>query len=156
MAKAAKPVPAGFNTITPQLTLDDAAKTIDWYKKAFGAEEIGRGLGPDGKIMHAELKIGDSRFMVNDEFPEMGARSPVSIGGSPVTVHLYVPDADAVFNSAVAAGAKVKMPLAGQFWGDRYGQVEDPSGHLWSIATHKEDLSSEQIAERAAKYSPGA
>jgi len=153
---AAKPIPDGYRTMTPHLVLRDAAATMEFYKKAFGAEEIGRMPGPDGKVMHAEMRIGDSRFMVNDEFPEMGARSPVSIGGSPVTVHLYVPDADAVFNSAVAAGAKVKMPLADQFWGDRYGQVEDPSGHLWSIATHKEDLSSEQIAERAAKYSPGA
>ena len=103
---AAKPIPDGYRTMTPHLVLRDAAATMEFYKKAFGAEEIGRMPGPDGKVMHAEMRIGDSRFMVNDEFPEMGARSPVSIGGSPVTVHLYVPDADAVFNSAVAAGAK--------------------------------------------------
>jgi uncharacterized glyoxalase superfamily protein PhnB len=152
---AVKPIPDGYRSLTPHLVLRDAAATMEFYKQAFGAEELARMPGPGGKIMHAEMRIGDSKFMMNDEFPEMGARAPISIGGSPVNIHLYVPDADASFERAVAAGAKVKMPLADQFWGDRYGCVEDPSGHVWSIATHQEDLSSDQIAERAAKFSAG-
>src|SRR5919109_847082 len=119
MAKAAKPVPEGYHTITPQLTLENAAKTIDWYKTALGAEEVSRSVGPDGKIMHAELKIGNSRFMVNDVM--MGAKGPQGFGGSPASFWLYVEDSDTVFNRAVDAGAKVQQPLADQFWGDRAG-----------------------------------
>jgi PhnB protein len=149
MAKAARPVPEGFHTITPQLALDNAAETIDWYKRAFGAEEISRGLGPDGKIMHAELKIGESRFMVNDVI--MG-KGPRELGGSPASLWLYVDDADALFNRAVKAGAKVQMPLDNQFWGDRGGAVADPSGYTWWIATRKEDLTHAEIQQRAAEF----
>lgn len=149
MAKAARPVPEGFHTITTQLALDNAAETIDWYKRAFGAEEISRGLGPDGKIMHAELKIGDSRFMVNDV---MMGKGPRELGGSPASLWLYVDDADALFNRAVKAGAKVQMPLDNQFWGDRGGAVADPSGYTWWIATRKEDLTHAEIQQRAAEF----
>src|SRR5262249_3762816 len=136
MAKAAKPVPDGYHTITPQLTLDNAPQTIDWYKKALGAEEISRSVGPDGKIMHAELKIGDSRFMVNDGM--MGSKGPQAFGGSPAGLWLYVENSDALFNRAVNAGAKVQMPIDTQFWGDRAGAVADPAGYTWWIATRKE------------------
>ena len=149
MAKAARPVPEGLRTITPQLALDNAAETIEWYKRAFGAEEINRGLGPDGKIMHAELEIGDSRFMVNDV---MMGKGPRELGGSPASLWLYVDDADALFNRAVKAGAKVQMPLDNQFWGDRGGAVADPSGYTWWIATRKEDLTRAEIQQRAAEF----
>jgi PhnB protein len=149
MAKAARPVPEGLRTITPQLALDNAAETIEWYKRAFGAEEINRGLGPDGKIMHAELEIGDSRFMVNDV---MMGKGPRELGGSPASLWLYVDDADALFNRAVKAGAKVQMPLDNQFWGDRGGAVADPSGYTWWIATRKEDLTHAEIQQRAAEF----
>ena len=150
MAKAAKPVPEGYHTITPQLTLDNAAKAIDWYKQALGAEEVGRSVGPDGKIMHAELKIGDSRFMMNDVM--MGAKGPNAFGGSPAALWVYVNDADALFGRAVGAGAEVRMPLEDQFWGDRSGAVGDPEGYTWWIATRKEDLTPEEIQQRAAAY----
>ena len=150
MAKAAKPVPAGYHTITPSLTLDDAAKTIEWYKQALGAEEIGRSVGPDGKITHAEIKIGDSRVMMNDVM--MGGRGPNSFGGSPASLWLYVEDSDALFNRAVAAGATVQMPLDNQFWGDRAGAVADPAGYTWWIATRKEDMTHEEMEQRAAEF----
>jgi PhnB protein len=150
MAKAAKPVPTGYHTITPQLTLDDAAKTIEWYKQALGAEEINRSLGPDGKIMHAELKIGDSRFMMNDVM--MGGRGPQSFGGSPASLWLYVEDSDALFNRAVSAGATVQMPLENQFWGDRAGAVADPAGYTWWIATRVQDMTHEEMQQRAAEF----
>ena len=146
----AKPIPEGFHTITPHLTVRDAAAAIEFYKHAFGAEEICNMPGPGGKIMYAELRIGDSPLMINDEFPEMGSHGPKAGEGS-VTVHLYVNDCDALFDRAVKAGATVKLPPQDMFWGDRYGKLEDPSGHQWSIATHKEDLTPEQIAENAAK-----
>lgn len=149
MAKAAKPVPDGYHTITPQLTLDDAAQAIDWYKKALGAEEIGRSAGPDGKIMHAELRIGNSRFMMNDVM--MGAKGPQDFGGSPASLWLYVEDSDAVFERAVSAGGTVQMPMADQFWGDRAGAVGDPAGYTWWIATRKEDLTESDIQQRAAE-----
>src|SRR5262245_55712820 len=133
MAKAANAVPEGFHSITPQLVLDNAAQTIDWYTKALGAKEIRRSAGPDGKILHAELQFGNSRIMVNDVM--MGARSPQALGGSPASLWLYVEDSDAVFNRAVAAGAKVQMPLDDQFWGDRAGAVQDPAGYTWWIST---------------------
>jgi PhnB protein len=151
MAKAAKPVPEGYHTITPQLTLDNAAQTIDWYKKAFGAEELSRSVGPDGKVMHAEVKIGNSRIMVNDVM--VGAsKGPQAFGGSPASLWLYVENSDALFNRAVAAGAKVQMPLDDQFWGDRGGAVSDPAGYTWWIATRKEDLTEAEVQQRAAEF----
>ena len=150
MAKAAKAVPEGLHTITPQLVLDNAAQTIDWYKKALGAEEVSRSVGPDGKIMHAEIKIGDSRVYVNDVM--MGSKGPQAYGGSPASLWLYVEDSDALFNRAVGAGAKVQMPLADQFWGDRSGAVADPAGYTWWIATRKEDLSQAEMKQRAENF----
>ena len=150
MAKATKAVPEGYHTMTPQLTLDNAAQTIDWYKKALGAEEVARSVGPDGKIMHAELTIGNSRFMVNDVM--MGGKGPQAFGGSPASLWLYVEDSDALFNQAVSAGAKVQMPLADQFWGDRGGAVADPAGYTWWIATRQEDLTPAEVQQRAAEF----
>jgi PhnB protein len=149
MAKASKPVPDGYHTITAQLTLDNAARTIDWYKKALGAEEVSRSVGPDGKVMHAEMKIGDSRFMMNDVM--MGGKGPKAFGGSPASLWLFVNDSDALFNRAVGAGAEVRMPLADQFWGDR-GAVGDPEGYTWWIATRKEDLTPAELQQRAAEF----
>ena len=150
MATAAKPVPYGFHTITAHLTLERAAQTIDWYKKALGAEELSRSAGPDGKIMHAELKIGDSRFMVNDVMA--GNKGPQAYGGSPASLWLYVENSDALFNRAVGAGATVQMPLADQFWGDRGGAVADPEGYTWWIATRKENLTQAEMQQRAAEF----
>ena len=149
MSKA-KPIPDGYHTATPYLIIKDAASAIEFYKKAFGATELLRMAGPDGKVMHAEIKIGDSPIMIADEFPEMGARSPQSLGGSPVSILLYVEDVDALFSQAIAAGAKVLMPVKDQFYGDRSGGVTDPFGHVWYIATHKEDLTPDEIRQRAA------
>ena len=148
---AVKRIPDGFHRVTPHLTVRNAAAMIEFYKKAFGAVEKGRAPGPDGKIMHAALQIGDSIVFLNDEFPEMGAQSPLTTKGTGVTLHLYVEDADKQFQQALAAGAEVAMPLADQFWGDRYGIVKDPSGHQWSIGSHMEDLTPAQIEERMAK-----
>jgi PhnB protein len=150
MAKAAKPVPDGFHTVTPQLSVEDAAQTIEWYKKAFGAQEVGRHLGPDGKIMHAEVIIGDSRVMVNDVM--QGMKGPRAYGGSPASLWLYVDDCDALFNRAVAAGAHVQVPLDDQFWGDRGGAVSDPAGYTWWISTRKEDLTPAELEQRAAGF----
>jgi PhnB protein len=150
MAKAVKPVPDGYHTITPQLTLDNAAQTIDWYKKALGAEEVSRSAGPDGKIMHAEIKIGDSRVMMNDVM--MGQKGPQALGGSPASMWLYVENSDALFNRAVGAGAKVQMPMADQFWGDRAGSVADPAGYTWWIATRKEELTPAEMQQRAQEF----
>ena len=150
MAKAANAVPKGFHTITPQLVLDNAAKTIDWYVKALGAKEVSRSLGPDGKVMHAELWIGNSPFMVNDAM--MGAKGPQALGGSPASFWIYVDDADALFNRAVSSGAKVQMPMADQFWGDRAGSIADPGGYSWWIATRKEDLTHDEIRKRADEF----
>src|SRR5690348_3667073 len=146
----AKAVPDGYHTATPYLIVKGAAAALDFYKKAFGATELFRMAGPDGKIGHAEIKIGDSPIMLADEVPAMGQRSPHSLGGSPVSILLYVEDVDAVFNQAVAAGANVARPVADQFYGDRTGGVTDPFGHAWYIATHKEDVSSEELQKRAA------
>ncbi len=149
---AAKRVPDGMHRLTPHITVRDAAKMMEFYKKAFGAVEQRRALGPDGKmVMHAEMRIGDSVLFLNDEFPEMGAFSPLHTKGTPVTLHLAVEDADKQFQQALSAGAEVVMPLGDQFWGDRYGIVRDPSGHQWSIAHHMEDLTPDQIKERMAK-----
>ena len=145
-----KAIPDGYHTATPYLIIKDAARAIEFYKKAFGATEIMRMAEPSGKVTHAEIKIGDSPIMLADEFPEMGARSPQTIGGSPVSIFLYVENVDALANQAIAAGAKVLMPVQDQFWGDRYGKLADPFGHLWDIATHKEDVAPEEIHKRAA------
>ena len=150
MAKAARAVPEGYHTITPQLTLNNAAQTMEWYKRALGAQELSRSAGPDGKIMHAELKIGDSRFMLNDVM--QGSKGPKEHGGSPASLWLYVEDCDALFNRAVAAGAQVQMPLADQFWGDRGGAVADPEGYSWWIATRKEDLTPAEMNQRASEF----
>ena len=150
MTSKVKPIPQGYHTATPYLIVNDGAKAIEFYKKAFGATELFRMAGPDGKIGHAEIKIGDSPIMLADEVTAMGHRSPQSLGGSPVSSLLYVEDVDAVFNQAVAAGAKVARPVADQFYGDRTGGVTDPFGHAWYIATHKEDVSSEELQKRAA------
>jgi PhnB protein len=150
MARAKSAVPEGHHTVTPQLTLDNAAQAIEWYKKALGAEEMGRAVGPDGKIMHAELRIGDSRIMLNDAM--MGGRGPQAMGGSPASLWLYVEDCDALFNRAVAAGGQVAPGGMGnmqdQFWGDRCGTIKDPHGYTWTIATHKEDLTPEEMQQR--------
>jgi uncharacterized glyoxalase superfamily protein PhnB len=149
MAGKVSPIPPGFHSLTAQLTVRDGKAALEFYKKAFGAEVKNVHYAPSGKIMHALLKIGDSSLMLADEFPDWGVLSPKGFGGTAATINLYVEDVDAVFNQAVAAGAEVKMPIADQFWGDRYGQVEDPSGHKWAIATRKEELSEEELMRRA-------
>jgi PhnB protein len=146
----AKAIPEGMHSITPHIIVNGAAKAIDFYKKVFGAEMVGPpSTGPDGKIMHALLKIGDSHLMMADEFPKGCTRSPQSLGGTPVVLTLYVPDVDATWKKATDNGAKVVFPVSDQFWGDRYGQVQDPFGHVWALATHIEDLTPAQIEERA-------
>jgi PhnB protein len=140
-----KPIPDGYHTLTPFLTVRDAVRAIEFYKQAFGAVERGVAKGPDGKVMHAELKIGDSIIMLSDEYPEFGALSPLSAGGAGMGLHIYVDGVDAAFDRAVKAGAQVEMPVADQFWGDRYGKLKDPFGHKWSIATHKADFSVEEM-----------
>ena len=143
-------IPAGYHTATPYLIVNGAARAIEFYKQVFGATETFRMTGPGGKLGHAEIKIGDSQIMLADEFPEMDARSPEAMGGTPVSLLLYFEDADAVFARAVAAGAKTLRPVQDQFYGDRAGTVADPFGHKWTIATHKEDLSPEEVQKRAA------
>src|SRR5438046_134362 len=154
MAKAKSAVPEGHHTITPQLTLDNAAQAIDWYKKALGAEEVSRFTGPDGKIMHAEVRIGDSLIMLNDAM--MGGKGPKALGGSPASLWIYVEDSDSLFNRAVAAGGKVADGPMGQmgdqFWGDRCGTLTDPQGYRWTIATRKEDLSRQEMEQRQAEF----
>lgn len=146
-----KPIPEGFNTVTPHITCKGASDAIEFYKKAFGAEDLGIMLMPDGEtVMHAMIRIGDSMIMLHDEFPDHGKLGPDSLGGSSVTMHLYVEDADFFFERAVQAGAKVTMPLEDTFWGDRYGTLEDPFGHHWSVATHIRDVSPEEM-EKAAE-----
>ena len=153
MTETVNPIPSGMHTITPHLVCKDAAGAIEFYKEAFGAVEQMRLPGPDGKLMHAMVRIGDSMLMLVDEFPDMQVRGPQALGGSPVTIHLSVADADAAFRRATAAGATVRMPVTDMFWGARYGLVQDPSGHLWSIATQVRNLTPEQIVE-AMKTQP--
>jgi uncharacterized glyoxalase superfamily protein PhnB len=148
---AVKPIPEGMHSITPHLVCAGAAEAIDFYVKAFNAVEMVRLPGPGGKLMHASLKVGDSTLMLVDEMPECGAVGPKALKGSPVTIHLYVEDVDATFAQAVAAGAKVTMPVADMFWGDRYGQVEDPFGHRWSVATHTRDVTPAEMQEAMSK-----
>ena len=142
-----KPVPDGYHTLTPFLTVRDAVKAIEFYKQAFGAKERGVMKGPDGKVMHAELMIGDSIIMLSDEFPAFGALSPQSTGGAGMGLHIYLDGVDAAFEKAVKAGAEVEMPVMDQFWGDRYGKLKDPFGHKWSIATHTKDLSLDEMKQ---------
>ncbi len=149
MANKPKPIPDGYNSITPYLIVNGAERAIEFYKRAFDAVEEMR-MGKDDKVGHAELRIGDSKIMLADEFPEMGYCAPDDSGKCPVSIHLYVEDVDAVFERAVAEGAEVRRPVADQFYGDRVGVLRDPFGHTWSIATHKEDLSFEQIEKRAS------
>jgi PhnB protein len=144
-----KPIPDGYRTVTPYLVVNQAADAIEFYKRAFGAKENMRMNGPAGKIAHAEMKIGDSVIMLSDEMPGSTMRSPHSIGGTAVGIFLYVEDVDSVFAKATSAGAKVEMPLANMFWGDRYGKVTDPFGHSWSLATHTEDVAPEEMGKRA-------
>lgn len=155
MAGKVKPIPDGYSTITPYLSIKGAADAIEFYKRAFGAKELMRLAQPDGRIGHAELQLGDSRVMLADEFPDMEFRSPLSIGGTPVTIHMYVDDVDAVVGQAVAAGAKLTRPVKDQFYGDRSGTLTDPYGHVWHVSTHKEDLSMEEINRRAAALHQG-
>ena len=150
MTSKARFIPEGYHSVTPYLCVRDAARALEFYKKAFGATELMRMADPSGKIGHAEIKIGDSHIMLADEFPEMGFRSPQSLGGSPVAIHLYVEDVDATASQAVAAGAKLVREVKDQFYGDRNGSVEDPFGHVWYISTHLEDVSEEEMRKRAA------
>ncbi len=147
-----KPIPDGFHSITPSVVVANSKDAIEFYKKAFGANEIYQMPTPDGKTMHAMIQIGNSFVMMSDEFPEMGCKSPDTIGGTPVTLHLYVDDADKTFNQAIEAGAKVTMPLMDAFWGDRFGIVSDPFGHSWAIATHKQDISPEDMKKAGEEY----
>jgi PhnB protein len=145
---ATKPIPEGYSTVSPYLAVDGAAEAIEYYKKAFGAEETVRMNAPDGKIGHAELKIGDSHVMLSDPFPQASTTPPKELGGTSASIFMYVEDVDAVVQKAVDAGATVTMEVEDQFWGDRFGTITDPFGHLWSIATHVEDLTPEEIEER--------
>jgi PhnB protein len=151
-----RPIPKGYHTVTPYLSVQGAAGAIAFYKKAFGAKEVMRMPGPKGTIGHAEIQIGDSRIMLADEFPEMNFRAPRSIGGTPVNIHLYVEDADKVVKKAVAAGAKLLQPVADQFYGDRTGSLEDPFGHVWHVATHTEDIPMKALKKRAAAMAASA
>jgi PhnB protein len=144
-------VPEGYHSITPYLAIDGAADAIAFYKKAFGATEVMRMAGPAGKVGHAEIEIGGSRIMLADEYPDMNFRSPKAYGGSPVGLHLYVADVDAVARQSLAAGARELRPVKDQFYGDRTGSIEDPFGHVWHIATRKEDLSEDELKRRAAQ-----
>jgi PhnB protein len=148
----AKPIPEGYRTVTPHIYVSNARQAIDLYKKAFGAEERGFMAGPDGKCMHAEIKIGDSIVMLNDEFPQWNVKGPKTLGGVVSTLHLYVNDVDASFAKATAAGCEAMMPPADMFWGDRYGKVRDPFGHEWAIATHKDDFTPDQMKQRAQEF----
>jgi PhnB protein len=151
MAKVS-PIPKGYHTITPGLAVRNAAQAIDFYKKAFGAKEKMRMPGPDGKIMHAELQIGDSKIMLGEEMQQMGHLSPQSLNGTPVNLHVYVKDVDKVFNQAVKAGATTVAPVMDMFWGDRYGMVMDPFGHKWGIATHKRNLSPKKMKKAGEEW----
>ena len=149
---ANKAVPEGYHSVTPALVVRDAAAAIEFYKKAFGAEEIDRMAGPDGSIMHAEIRIGDSRIMLGEENEQWGTRSPLLTNGNPGSLHLYVEDADAAFDRALKAGAKVRYPLEDAFWGDRYGKVTDPFGHEWGLATRVKDLTPAEMAKAGKEW----
>jgi PhnB protein len=149
-------IPKGYNTVTPYLVIKGAAKAIDYYKNVFGATVVVRMDGPNGSVGHAELQIGDSRIMLADENPAMGNRSAETIGGSPVSLYVYLPDCDAVVAKATAEGAKILKPVEDQFYGDRSGFIQDPFGHLWGIATHKEDVSADEMKKRMQKMMQAA
>ena len=152
MTGSTKHIPEGYHSVTPYLYMNDAARAIEFYKQVFGATEIMRMDAPGGKIGHAEIKIGDSHVMLGDECEDADARSPQTIGGSPVGLLLYVEDVDAVVERALAAGAKLLEPLEDKFYGDRMGKIVDPSGHIWAVATHKEDVSPEEMEKRVAAF----
>lgn len=156
MTHAVKPIPEGYHTVTPHIVVRGAEEAIAFYARAFGAEETVRMPGPGGKLLHAEVRIGDSVVMLSDEFPEMGARSPQSIGGTSGGLMLYVNDVDAAFARAVGAGATAEMPPQDMFWGDRYGKLRDPFGHSWSLATHVEDLDPDEMMRRMQEAVPSS
>jgi PhnB protein len=150
-----QPVPAGHRTVTPYLTIKHATKALAFYKEGFGATEAYKLMMPDGRLGHAEIRLGDSLIMLSDEFPEYGGKAPETLGGSPVSIHLYVEDVDAFFQRALAAGAKERKPVMDQFYGDRSGQLEDPFGHLWWVATHKEDIAPAELQKRVQAMCAG-
>ena len=154
--KRVSPIPAGYNTVTPYLCVADASGAIEFYKEVFGAKEKFRMGAPGGKVGHAEIRIGNSMIMIADEFPDMGAIGPKTVGGTPVTIHLYVPNVDAIAAKATAAGAKVLRDVANQFYGDRAGKFEDPWGHIWWISTHVEDVPPKELEARAKKMQEAA
>jgi PhnB protein len=156
MKKKVRPTPKGYHAVTPYLSVKGAASAIAFYKKAFGAKEIMRMPGPGGTIGHAEIQIGDSRIMLADEYPEMNFRSPQAFGGTPVAISLYVQDVDRVVKKAIAGSAKVLRPVTDQFYGDRSGSLEDPFGHVWHVATHKEDIPMKELKKRAAAMAASA
>ncbi|MET0029226.1 MAG: VOC family protein [Candidatus Thiodiazotropha sp.] len=150
MNQTVKPIPEGMHSLTPYLTVKDAPAAIDFYCKAFAAQEQARVPGPDGRLLHASVTIGDSVLMLSEEFPEFGGTSPLALGGSPVSIHLYVEDVDSAWERAIAAGCEITMPLADAFWGDRFGALRDPFGHHWSLAMHIRDMSVEETVAAAA------
>ena len=150
MSNLVKPIPDGMHSVTPYLTVKDAPAAIEFYLRAFGAEEQQHIPGPDGRLLHVSLKIGDSVIMMSEEFPEFGGKGPLALGGSPVSIHLYVEDVDSAWAKAVDAGCEITMPLEKTFWGDRFGSLRDPFGHLWSLASRVRDLTPEEVAEAAA------
>jgi PhnB protein len=156
MTKQVRPIPEGYHSITPYLAIKDAARAIEFYQRAFGAKEIMRMNTPQGKVSHAEIKIGDSILMLSEESLMSGIRPPQGLEGSPVSLFLYVEDVDSVFKNALSAGAKEQQPLATQFWGDRYGRLTDPFGHSWSLATHVEDVAPEEMGKRAQEAAKAA
>lgn len=156
MTQKVKPIPEGYHSVTPHIIVNDAGKAIEFYKKVFNATELFRMPDPQGKIAHAEIKIGNSIIMLADEFPEMEARSPQAYGGSPITICLYVEDVDTIFNQAIRDGAQVVRPLKDQFYGDRSGTIKDPFGHKWTIATHIEDVTPEEMDKRCSAAMQGA
>ena len=156
MKKKVRPTPKGYHAVTPYLSVKGAASAIAFYKKAFGAKEIMRMPGPGGTIGHVEIQIGDSRIMLADEYPEMNFRSPQAFGGTPVAISLYMQDVDRVVKKAIAGGAKVLRPVTDQFYGDRSGSLEDPFGHVWHVATHKEDIPMKELKKRAAAMAASA
>ena len=152
MSKPVRPIPEGYRTMTPNLVCNDAASAIEFYKSAFGATELRRALGPNGKIIHAELQMGDSKFFVNDTLSKDPLPMPAQGDTNAIYIHLYVPDADKIFNRAVTGGARVDMPLQDMFWGDRYGKITDPFGQQWGIATHIEDVAAEEMKRRQDSF----
>ncbi len=152
MKRSTRPIPTGFHTITPYLIVRNCTKAIDFYKRALGAKEINRMPGPDGRLVHAELQLGDSRIFLSDEFPEMGGKSPETLSGSPVTLFLYVEDVDSFFKTATQAGGTGVEAPTDMFWGDRWATVKDPFGHVWQIATHVEDVTPEEMEKRSAEF----